>query len=140
MKSRKYELIEHTADLGIRVRGKSIKEIFEKAGLAIFEIMAEKRPKEKKKRATLKIRVAAADREALLVNWLNELLSLSATKGIIFDKLHISQMTEQALDAVAMGSDITGYQMNSEIKAATFHGLKLERHASYWQAEVIFDV
>ena len=138
-----YELIEHTADIGIKVRGETLKELFKNTALAMFEIMAEQRSKVKGKRSKVKkivIRQKADDLEELFINWLNELLSLSATKEKIFCDFQFKKLDGHNLEAIVAGCDIKDYKINTEIKAATYHQLKLEETPSGWQAEVIFDV
>ena len=140
MKNKTYELIEHTADIGIRVRGEDLKELFRNAAAAMFDIIAEKKEPEVKKQAEIKIEQKADDLEELFVNWLNELLSLSATKELIFSGFQINKVDKNTLQAVAMGEDIKNYKVNTEIKAATYHQLKLEQTKTGWQAELILDV
>lgn len=139
MKNKDYELIEHTADIGIRVRAADLEGLFEKTALAMFDIMAEggKSSALKKK---VRIEQEADKLDELLVRWLNELLSLSETKELIFSGFRIERIEKNILKAEAEGSDIKDYRINKEIKAATYHELKLEQTPSGWQAEVIFDV
>ncbi|MDD4909608.1 MAG: archease [Candidatus Omnitrophica bacterium] len=136
-----YEFIEHTADIGIRVRGGSLEDLFKNAALAMFEIIAERKksaPQSAKKH--LKIKQTADTTDELFINWLSELLSLSSAKGLIFSDLKIEKMDETGLRATAAGEDSGNYRFNREIKAVTYHGFKLEQGPSGWQAEVIFDV
>lgn len=138
-----YELIEHTADIGIRVRGEDLKELFSNAALAMFDIMAERKspltgPQPTIRRISLKQK--AENLEELFVNWLNELLSLSAIKEKIFCDFKFKQLDERNLEAEVGGCEIKDYKVNTEIKAATYHQLKIEKAANDWQAEVIFDV
>ncbi|MDD2688608.1 MAG: archease [Candidatus Omnitrophica bacterium] len=135
-----YELIEHTADLAVRVRGKDLNELFKNTALAIFEISSEKLRNKDIKHKKIIIKQKADNLPELFVNWLNEVISLSAAKGLIFDGFQISKLTENNLEAVASCSDIKNYKINSEIKAATYHELHIEKNESGWQAEVIFDV
>jgi len=135
-----YELIEHTADVGIRVKGANLKELFENAALAMFDIIAEKKNLESKNKEKIKIKQKADNIDELFVNWLNELLSLSATREKIFCEFKFRNLDEGNLEAEGYGCDIKDYKINTEIKAATYHELKLEKTGSGWQAEVIFDV
>ena len=138
-----YELIEHTADIGIRVKGSDLRELFRNAAAAMFDIAAEKKAKSKEQRAKSKnfiIKQKADNLEELFVNWLNELLSLSAAKERIFSDFTFRKLDEHNLEAVAMGEDIKNYKVNTEIKAATYHQLKLEQVKTGWEAEVILDV
>ena len=145
-----YELIEHTADIGIRVKGKDLKGLFKNAALAMFDIIAERgsrfkvpvcpagRQGSRFKEITIKQR--ADDLEELFINWLNELLSLSATKDLIFSGFKIEKLGKNNLEATLFGDDIKNYKVNTEIKAATYHQLKIEQTVSGWEAEIIFDV
>lgn len=138
-----YELIEHTADVGIRVSGKDLKGLFKNTALAMFDIISERKSQilEPKSHTTnISITQKADNLEELFINWLNELLSLSATKELIFSNFQINRIDEKTLEAVAIGQDIKNYKINTEIKAATYHQLKLKKTTSGWQAEVIFDV
>jgi len=138
---RNYELIEHTADIGIRVKAEDLKALFKNAASAMFDIIAEKKPETRaQKPETISIEQKADNLEELFVNWLNELLSLSAVKELIFFDFEINKIDEKTLRAAATGEDTKNYKVNTEIKAATYHELKLEKTVSGWQAEVIFDV
>lgn len=137
---RNYELIEHTADIGVRVKGADLKGLFKNAALAMFDIIAEPRTKNQEPRTKYVIKQQAENIEELFINWLNELLSLSATKELIFSDFKIEKLDKNNLEAQATGEDIGNYKVNTEIKAATYHRLKIEETNAGWQAEVIFDV
>jgi len=143
VKVKPYKFIEHTADLGIRVKGKSLKELFNNAALAVFDIIAEKAASFKLQASSCRkviIKQKADNLEELFINWLNELLSLSATKEVIFEDFKIDKLDEHNLEAIAVGSDMENYKVNTEIKAATYHELKIVKTPVGWLAEVILDV
>ena len=137
-----YELIEHTADIGVRVKGGDLKELFKNTALTMFDIMAEKKRNTQYSIRNTRyiVQQKADDLEELFINWLNELLSLSAIKEKIFCDFRFKKLDEQNLETEVFGCDIKDYKVNVEIKAATYHQLKLEESKSGWQAEVIFDV
>ena len=135
-----YELIEHTADIGIRVRARDLKELFKNAALAMFDIIAERSNTENIRAEKINLKQAADNLEELFINWLNELLSLSATGELIFSGFQIHKLDENHLDSTLIGTDIKGYKVNTEIKAATYHQLKIEEDKTGWMVEVIFDV
>ncbi len=138
-----FEFIEHTADIGSRERGSDLKDVFKKAAVAMFGIIADKNPKVKGsglKTKKISINVQSGNLEELFVDWLNELLSLSATKEMIFFDFQINTLNKNNLHAQATGAGAGNYKVNTEIKAATYHQLKLEETESGWQAEIIFDV
>ena len=135
-----YEIIEHTADIGIKVKGKDLKELFKNAAAAMFDLIAERKDTKAVSRKKIKVEEDADDLEELFVNWLNELLSLSATKELIFPAFEIKKLDKKNLKAIAMGENINKYKVNREIKAATYHALEIKEAESGWQAQVIFDV
>lgn len=138
-----YELIEHTADIGIRVKASDLKELFKNAALSMFDIIAEKKSGIGHRTlgiGKIIVKQKADDLEELFINWLNELLSLSAIKEKIFCDFKFKNLDEHSLEAEVGSCDIKDYKVNVEIKAATYHELKLEESKSGWQAEVIFDV
>ena len=135
-----YEVLEHTADIGIRVRSSSLEDLFKSAGLAIADLSVEKQKIQNPEKHKIVIMQKAANVEELLVNWLNELLSVSAAEALIFEEIKINQINENFVDAIAIGTDIINYKTNLEIKAATYHQLGVQKINSHWLAEVIFDV
>ena len=139
MEAKNYELLEHTADTAIRVTAADLEGLFKNAALAMFDIIAE----DKNKSAVLEkieIKQSSENLGDLLVGWLNELLSLSATKELIFSDFRIDKLTDNLIEAQALGSNISNFKINTEIKAATYHQLKVEKTKSGWLAEIIFDV
>ena len=138
--TKEYEIFEHTADIGVRVRGRDLKELFKNAGLAVFQIATKKQFTKNKKHTVITIKQKTDNLEELFINWLNELLSLSAAKGLIFYNIKINKLQDYNLEAFCTASDIGNYEVHTEIKAATYHQLKLERASSGWIAEVILDV
>jgi len=135
-----YEVFDHTADIGIRVKGKTLEELFKNSGLAIFEISTRKQFTKNKKHTQIIIKQKADSLKDLFINWLNELLSLSYAKGLIFHAIKIIKLENNSLEASCTASDILNYKVNTEIKAATYHQLKLEETKDGWLAEVILDV
>ena len=141
--NKNYELFEHTADIGVRVKGKELKELLKNAAVAMFDLIAEKKPQATSHKPGAKkiiVKQKADNLDELFINWLNELLSLSATKEIIFEDFKVNKLEKNKLQASASGLDIKNYKVNTEIKAATYHQLKIEQINGGWQAEVIFDV
>jgi len=82
MMDKRFEMIEHPSDVGMVAYGKTIRETFENAAFGMFSLMAEL--SDVSTNDSFTVEVKAEDREELFINWLNELLSLSATKELIF--------------------------------------------------------
>jgi SHS2 domain-containing protein len=135
-----YEIIEHTADIGIRVKGKTQGDLFKNAALAMFDIISGKPTQKDLKQRKINIEEKAESLDELFINWLNELLSLSAAKGIIFTNFQFKEISERNIRAIAYAASIKYYRVNTEIKAATYHQLNIHQQNGNWKAEVIFDV
>jgi SHS2 domain-containing protein len=137
---KRYEQFPHTADIGVRVFGKDLKELFENAAFAMFDIIADLEGMTGETTETFK--VEAADPEGLLVAWLDELLYIFYTKQLIFYKFNIEKLEEGSLRASVVGRPIAANRnrLKTEIKAATYSDLKIKKSAEGYSVEVIFDV
>ena len=136
-----YRTIDHTADIGILVWGKDLKSLFINAAKAMFDQMArlsKSAPKTPKR--NLNIDLVAENSEDLLVRWLSELLSLCDCEDAIFTEFKITQLTAVHLKAVVHGIPRKNFTFKTEIKAVTYHHLKILQDAKRYSAQVIFDV
>jgi SHS2 domain-containing protein len=136
----KYIQLPHTADIWVRVRGKDLRELFANAGFAFFEQVAELAAVEEKE--TQMIRAQAADRELLLVAWLDELLYHFDALHLLFKDFDIIELDETHIVAKAYGEkyDPARHRLRAEVKAITYHQLAVEQVGDHWEASVIFDV
>lgn len=137
---KRYEQFPHTADIGVRVFGKDLKELFANAAFAMFDLIADLEGMTGKTVETVKLE--AADNESLLVAWLDELLYIFYTKQLIFYKFTIDELSEGKLRATAVGRPVAANRnrLKTEIKAATYSDLKIKKTAEGYSVEVIFDV
>ncbi|MEW6075897.1 MAG: archease [Candidatus Omnitrophota bacterium] len=135
-----YQLISHTADIGIRVKGKDLKSLFVNAAKAMFDIIAQRKSASRLKSTIVRLAQNADSIDELFINWLNELLSLSDARRLIFSDFIIKKITPSSIRADVTGNPMRQYQLKSEIKAATYHQLNLRKTGSSWIAEVVFDV
>jgi SHS2 domain-containing protein len=84
------------------------------------------------------LRLESWDRESLLVDWLNELLFLTETEGLLFVEWRIESLTDRELVARVGGAPAP--VTRAGIKAATFHDLALRQDESGWFTTITFDV
>jgi SHS2 domain-containing protein len=135
-----YETIEHTADIGIRARGRSLGELFANAAAGMFSLICE--PSQVRARETFPVRIEAEDMETLLVEWLNELLFLHESRGVVLGRFQVGRVDDHHLEGTALGEklDPGRHILLEDIKAVTYHMLRIEQADGSWQATVIFDV
>ncbi|MHB9112478.1 MAG: archease [Thermoleophilia bacterium] len=135
-----FEIMDHTADIGIRAFGSTEAEVFQNAATGMFSLIADLENVGETRDFT--IEVEAEDRETLLVAWLNELLYLYDSNDMLLKRFELSELGDTSLKGRAFGEpmDAERHKLKADIKAATYHMLKLKEEPGGWQAEVIFDV
>jgi len=133
-----FELLEHTADVGIRARGATLEEAFEQASLGLAEVLGALRPGSGERVA---VEVSAGDPGALLVDWLNEVLWLHETRGhAAIAAVRVERVTgDRAAGSVTFSSTDPPAD-GTFVKAVTYHRLRVGRDAGGWLAEVYLDV
>ena len=135
-----YEAFEHTADVGLRIRAADLDSLFAEAGQGLFSLivgnLADVRLVE-----SAEIEIAGSDREYLFFDWLNELLYRFESGGMVFADFRV-QVDETGLKATVRGEpvDFDRHQMANEVKAITYHQLRVEQTPDGWLAEVILDI
>ncbi len=136
------ETFDHTADLGLRVRGSDLDDLFRTAAKGLFHVIvanaAEVRPRE-----TLHVVLSAEGIEELLVDWLNELIYQAETGHRFFSRFDVRVTESPPSLAAEIGGepiDPDRHILDHEVKAATHHGLRLVHASDGWYAEVILDI
>src|SRR5687767_4899340 len=124
-----YELFEHTADLGLRAKAADLNTLFADAGLGLFAMIVENLNEVRPAR-TLNFHLKGGDREYLLFDWLNELLFTFDAEHLLLSEFKV-QVNEEGLVAEAKGErlDSSRHRLDHEVKAITYHGLKVEQLA-----------
>jgi len=137
-----YEFFEHTADVGALVRGVTLRHLFENASKAMFDLICDRRTVRPHQR--VRIAVQGATLEDLLVRWLSELLFRMETDGLLFSSFAVDRVDRALLRArgTARGEPIdrTRHRTRREVKAVTYHQIRLIRGRSAWRVRIVFDV
>jgi SHS2 domain-containing protein len=135
-----YETFEHTADLGLRIRAPDLDTLFAEAAQALFAVIVEDlntiEPRQR-----FDVQLVGSDREYLLFDWLKELLYRFDSEHWLYGRFNV-QVTENGLTGSAWGEplDRGRHELSHEVKAITYHGLRVEQTADGWLAEVIVDI
>ena len=135
-----YETFEHTADLGLRVRAPDLNTLFAEAAEALFATLAEDLGTVVAARR-LDVRLAGRDRDYLLFDWLRTLLYHFDAEHLLLCRFEV-RVHEAGLEGTAWGEplDWARHELSHEVKAITYHGLKVEQTGAGWLAEVIVDI
>jgi SHS2 domain-containing protein len=145
MKIRGHETLEHTADMGLRGWGGTPAEAFEETALAMFDLMIDRRVAGAEKGYTLSI--GGRDLTGLLIEFLNELLSLADVEETAFVTVSIERLEgcgeDWELEAVIGGipREKCGKRLLSEVKAATWYGASVDcEKDGLWVAGCVVDL
>lgn len=136
-----FEIIDHTADIGIVAYGTDIKQVFANAALGLFNLMADL--DDFKEDLQRELELSAEDAEVLLVEWLNELIYIFDVEHIIFKRFEIDELTSTQIKARCFGEKIKPggqHKLKREIKAATYHMLRISKEDGGYKVQVIFDI
>jgi SHS2 domain-containing protein len=135
-----YELIDHTADVGVKAFGKNLSEAFQNIAKGMFDIITDNSEIESVGQYNLELE--APDLEQLLVDWLSELIYLNSTRNQVFGFFIVDlDAKNKKLIAKIFGDkfDLSKHKIGSEIKAVTYHMLEVRNKRPY-HVQVLFDI
>src|SRR5690348_3461783 len=136
------ETFDHTADLGLRVVGKDLSDLFETAAAGLFDAMVVNRDAVRESESE-SISLTAESVPDLFLAWLNELIFQSETRHLLYRGFRVRvDESSPRLDATIAGEPIDRdrHILDHEVKAATHHGLTVRRVDQGWLAEVVLDI
>ena len=135
-----WETFEHTADVGLAGDAATLGELFEAMAQGLAEFIC--RPDLVKREGVRELRVQAGDVEALLVDFLGEVANVIQTDRFMVASVKVSRMDDNAVKAELAGEpyDPRRHRYRHEVKAVTYHRLKVAQENGKWIARVILDV
>ena len=136
---KRFEVINHTADIGIAAYGSDLKQAFANAAYGLFSLMVDL--KSVGDRLSRQVDVEADTRDDLLVAWLNELLYIFEVESILFKRFMVDELTDTRLRSRCYGEEIdpSRHEIRMGVKATTYHMLKIEQDNGY-RVQVLFDI
>jgi len=137
---KKFDIFEHTADVGIVVYGAGRDELFSNAAYAMFSLITDLDDVTSSER--MEIEIEADDLEILLVDWLSRLLFIYETEELIPGEFKVITEDKPLLKAEVYGErlDLNKHKINLLIKGVTYHQLYVKQKDREWEARVIFDI
>ncbi len=126
--------------MGVAAEGDDLSAVFRQAALGIRQILTDSNdilPVQE-----LRVEVKGDDYEELLVNWLSELVYLLEAQQFLLADCRIEKLEEKGLRALVSGEpyDAKRHQLQREIKAVTYHQIRVEKLVSGWRAQVFVDL
>ncbi len=140
----RYEFLEHTADAKFRAFGEDLSELFRNAAEATFAVITD--VKKVKRRLRFPLRVAAASKEAALFDFLDQLLFLLDTEGLLVRDVEGIRVTRNCdstylVTGTVVGDRHKGYDVAGNVKAVTYNDMYVRlRSEGGWECQVVVDL
>lgn len=140
---RGFEMVDHPADMGLRVWAGSLDELFSEAAFALSSTLTDAARLSGENR--MNVTLESADLDTLMYDWLSELLFLFDAEKLLFSRFDVKieeKNGREHLTAELAGErfDNTRHQIHTYVKAITLHQLKIEQRNSNWTATVFLDI
>ena len=140
METNPFEFVAHTADVAVVVRGTDVADLMTNAACALYHLTVSEPLV-----AAVRLRrvvVDSVDRDALLVDWLNELVYLLFAEGLVFCRFRFMELGDERAVVDCWGDYLErhGLRITREVKAATHHMAHITCDGEGLVARIIFDV
>ena len=135
-----FEILDHTADAGLTIYGEDLKALFAHAGEGFFHIITDLR--KVKLRVEKRVELKGESLDRLMVDWLGELLYLHDVDHLLFREFAMELVGVEGLKAVVKGEPFQEgvHVIKTEVKAVTYHQIRVVKRNDGWRARVIFDL
>jgi SHS2 domain-containing protein len=134
-----WELLDHTADIRMEVRGKTLEELFLNAAEGLVSLLAPNA--EAATDTELDVVLDSDDAENLLVDWLREILFYSETRDFVPVQTEVMELSNRVMKARLVGGvKLSGEEPVAEIKGVTYHGLSITKTGRGYTAKIVFDI
>lgn len=134
-----YEILEHTADIGLRAQAPTFEEMLAEAGVGLVSITLDIEGVSPKQQYP--IAAKGDDRESLLVNWLNEVLFYTDGKQVGLARFDVKSSDGFTAAGVAWGEPRQPRHVSKLIvKGVTYHQLRVVHRPDCWMCEVYLDI
>jgi len=139
---KKYEFLDHTADVKIKAYGADLEEAFSNAALATFAVMTDVDKVKAKK--TKRVRLSASSKDALLYDFLGALLFMVDTESFLLGKVEELKIEKDGntliVSAVLLGDKADGYDVHTYIKAVTYNDMIIDEKKGKVTIQVVHDI
>jgi SHS2 domain-containing protein len=137
---KRFEILDHTADIGLVIYGENLKALFENAGEAFFRLITDLR--KVRRRVERRINIGRESLDRLMVDWLSELLYLHDVENLLFQGFKVESVGKDGLKAIVKGEPFREgvHVIKTEVKAVTYHRIEVRQENGRWRAQVILDL
>jgi SHS2 domain-containing protein len=133
------EVLQHTSDLELKLHAPTWPELLAEAGTALSaRLWGGKVPAPHSGGTWRRVELRAADRAALLVDWLNELLYRAEAEWWVPVEFDVEQASNHEVRARVRGVSVA--TSPAAVKAATLYGVRVGPGPAGLEATVVLDV
>jgi SHS2 domain-containing protein len=138
---KEYKILDHPSDVKVQAFGKTKEELFLNAMKGMSAVL---RPKIKNQKSKIKIKVKSVDLNALLVDFLSEILYQIQTNKEVYNDIKFKRLGpstssgQTILEGELFGSKVESF--GEDIKAVTYHDLRIENKNGLYEATILFDI
>lgn len=138
---KQFEILDHPADIGIKVKGKTLEKMFINAALGTTYLIVETKGTEYIQIKKV-VNIACTNLTELFIKWLDEVIYLFDSEGFIIRIVKVETSRDTSLHAVIKGEkfDINKHKVKLYLKAVTYHQFEVKQSKEGWEATVYFDV
>ena len=136
-----YEILNHTADLAIKVQSNTVKGLFYKCAIALTDLLFGSQVSSiQQKAGKITLQITANNKEDLLVEFLGELLFHSICKYRYFFDFKWKKFTEQEIIVDCLFHNLKAIDLKMDIKAVTYHNIKIKKDNNNFSVIITFDL
>ncbi|MBD3262946.1 archease [Candidatus Woesearchaeota archaeon] len=139
---KKFEFLEHTADVFIVGKGKTLKEAFQNCAFGLNQYMVDLKNVEPKIQKNISAK--GEDVKSLLVEFLTQFLILQDSEGLIFSDINVTRLDEKKfeIDAIAKGEKYNPkkHEAGAHIKAITYHEMEIKKSKNIYSIKFLVDI
>ncbi len=135
-----YEILEHTADIRVRVSGNTFEDFLKSGALAMMNLLCDTETVKPAQETAFEVEGETG--EELLIKMLGEILYINRVEQKVFSGIDLELVGENKIKGTLHGEefDPERHELELDIKAATYHNLKIERVNDRFVAEIVFDI
>ena len=135
-----YQVLGHTADLRMKISGKSLPELFLSGVSGIAEILrSDLKEVPRSDLVEKEIKIEAPDVTVLLIQFLSKVLTFSHTEKAVFCEAEFSKLTETEIEVKVFGRKVEEFE--EDIKAVTYHEAEVKKNEKEkYKTMLVFDI
>jgi len=134
------KFLPHTADVKYEAYGKTLNEAFENAAIAVHQVITQDKVKAKIKK---QIKLKSKNKRALLYDFIEEIVILMDTSGLLISKAKVSIEGEEnnyKLEAELQGDLYKNYECHGAVKSMTYSDMQIEELKGKVKITIVLDI